>query len=136
MDILIADDHPLVREGVKLIIQRYYADATVEEVVNYPEALSYADSHFDLDLVLLDLNMPGMAPESGIAELRERLPSTPIVILSASQDPNDVRKAIDAGAKGYVPKSATNEVLHCALELVLSGGVYLPAELIHGGIKR
>jgi DNA-binding NarL/FixJ family response regulator len=130
MNILIADDHALIREGIKLIIRRHYADAQVTEVANYSDALKQATGEVDWDLILLDLNMPGKQAKNGIMELRECLPCAPIVVISASQDPNDVKISMDAGAKGYVPKSATNEVLHCAIELVLSGGLYLPAELM------
>jgi DNA-binding NarL/FixJ family response regulator len=90
------------------------------------ETLALAAAHPDLDLILLDLAMPGMDGFAGLARLRELRPSVPVVVLSASESQADVRATLEGGAMGFVPKSSTAEVMLSALRLVFSGGVYVP----------
>jgi DNA-binding NarL/FixJ family response regulator len=100
-------------------------------------AFELIDAHADLDLVLLDLNMPGRSGFDALAEMRTRYPALPVVVLSSVNDRETVMRALDHGAAGYVPKLSSNEVLVSALRLVLSGGVYLPPELLaRSGIPR
>jgi DNA-binding NarL/FixJ family response regulator len=87
-------------------------------------------SHPDISLILLDLNLPDRDGFSMLAELRERNPAMSIVVLSADQDRANVMKALDLGAMGYIPKSARNEVMLSALQLVFAGGIYIPAEIL------
>ena len=126
MKVLLVDDHALVREGIKLVLERYSAAVRVLEANDCGVALDLAAKHPDIDLVLLDLSLPGMSGFEGLRCLRERLPDIPIVVLSASEDPVHMRQALADGAKGFIPKSCTNEVMLSALHVVLSGGEYVP----------
>lgn len=130
MKILIADDHALVREGLRHVLRRLDDDAVVVEAADCAEALQLAERYGEFDVVLLDVAMPGMNGLNGLARLRERLPSTPIVMLSASEDAGLVREALQRGAQGFIPKSSTGNVMLSALRLIFSGGVYLPPSLL------
>ena len=130
MKILLADDHALVREGLMLVLRRLGSDTVMVEAADCDEALHIAAQHSDVDLILLDIAMPGMDGLQGIGRLRERLPSTPIVMLSASEDPQVVREALHRGAQGFIPKSSTGTVMLSALRLVFAGGVYLPPSVL------
>lgn len=125
---LIADDHPLVREGIKNVLQRIDTDQIILQAVDFNEARKTIKQQPDLDLIILDLCMPAMQGIHSIIELRHQLPSTPIVIISASNSIDDIRDVIDNGANGYIHKSSNNEIMLNALRLVLSGGLYLPPQ--------
>ncbi len=124
--ILVADDHALFRDGLRYVLARLGDDVEILEAKNCAEALALVGSRSDLDLVMLDLAMPGMDGLAGLRALRARSPAVPVVILSASEEPADMRQALDRGAMGFIPKSSTSSVMLSALRLVLSGGVYLP----------
>ncbi len=126
MKILIADDHALFRDGLRYVLARLGDDVEILEAKDCTEALALAGSRPDLDLILLDLAMPGMDGLAGLRALRARRPSVPVVILSGSEEPTDVRQALDGGAMGFIPKSSSSSVMLSALRLILSGGVYLP----------
>ncbi|HEX5064709.1 MAG TPA: response regulator transcription factor [Myxococcota bacterium] len=130
MKILVCDDHALFREGVVHALRELERGAEVVEAADGAQALELAGQHADLDLVLLDLHMPGTDGWTGLARLQQACPTLPIVILSASEDPADARRAIEAGAAGFVTKSTRGPVLRAALSLVLSGGVYLPPHVL------
>ena len=135
MKILIADDHALFRDGLRYLLGQLGEPVEVLEARDGAEALELAGAHPDLELVLLDLGMPGIDGLAGLRLLRARCPAVPVVILSGSEEPADVRQALDAGALGFIPKSSTSQVMLSALRLVLSGGMYLPpsyAERPHG----
>jgi DNA-binding NarL/FixJ family response regulator len=93
------------------------------------QAFRMIETQPDLDLVLLDLNLPGMHGLAALTELRARYPAVSVVVVSAANDPVSVTHALDHGAMGYIPKSSSNEVLASALRLVLSGGIYIPPEI-------
>jgi len=124
--ILVADDHALFRDGLRYLLSRLGDDVEMLEAKDCAEALARVAERSDLDLILLDLAMPGMDGLAGLRALRARNPAVPVVILSASEEPTDVRLALDGGAMGFIPKSSTSNVMLGALRLVLSGGVYVP----------
>jgi DNA-binding NarL/FixJ family response regulator len=130
--ILLADDHALFREGVKQLLARLHPHVLVIETANGAEVLHAARAQQDFDLVLLDLAMPGVDGFTGLAAFRTHAPSTPVVVLSASEDAADVRAALDGGASGFISKSSSSEVILGALRLVLAGGVYVPPTLLGG----
>ncbi len=134
MKVLIVDDHHLIREGMRPVLERLspgtHDPVEIIEAQNFDEAAAAAARHPDLDLVLLDLRMPGTSGFAGLSQLQRRFPELPIVMMSGEDDPALVRAAIDHGALGYIPKSSTSEVILSALRLVLSGGTYLPREAI------
>ncbi|OFX12977.1 MAG: hypothetical protein A2516_04510 [Alphaproteobacteria bacterium RIFOXYD12_FULL_60_8] len=130
MKVLVADDHPLVRSGIKGVLHDFDPAAIVFEAVDFPAVSRVIESHPDLNLVLLDLNMPGGGGLPGLRELRDGYPALSIVVLSGSENLRDMRGALDAGASGYIPKSSPTELMISALNLVLSGGVYVPPQIL------
>jgi len=130
MKIILADDHDLFRGGFSLLFKQLEAGAVVLEAGDLEGALKLAVEHPDADLLLLDLDMPGMNGPTGIRRVAEAHPQLPVVVLSASETRESVQAVIAAGALGFIPKSASSAVMQSAVRLVLSGGVYLPAELI------
>ena len=105
MDILLADDHDLVRETLKFFLEKIDPECRVTEAANFPEALEAANKANHLDLILLDLRMPGMNRFSGLDTMRRRYPKVPVVIISGFIGRDDVIDAIHHGAAGVVPKT-------------------------------
>jgi DNA-binding NarL/FixJ family response regulator len=129
--ILIADDHALFREGLRYVLSRLGEAVETLEAKDCAQALGLVAANPDLDLILLDVDMPGMDGLTGLRSLRARSPAVPVVILSASEEPADMQLALDGGAMGFIPKSSPSEVMLGALRLVLSGGVYLPPAFLN-----
>jgi DNA-binding NarL/FixJ family response regulator len=125
MNVLVVDDHALFREGLKFLLRELDASLVVDEAGDCAAALERVSAR-RYDLVLLDLNLPGLRGMDALAALRGAVPGAPTVVLSGEDDPQLVRNAIKAGAMGFIPKSSTREVLIQALRLVFAGGVYLP----------
>lgn len=130
MKFLIVDDHALVREGLRHVLESLADQVAVVEAANAVQAYALVEQHVDLDLVLLDLNLPGIDGHAAMQELRRRHGALPVVILSASDDPAGVNAALKMGAAGFIPKSSTREVMLQALRLVLSGGLYIPPQAL------
>jgi len=130
MKVILADDHELFRGGFSLLFTQLEAGAVVLEACDLEGAMKLAVDHPDADLLLLDLDMPGMNGPTGIRQVAEAHPQLPVIVLSASEARESVQAVIAAGALGFIPKSANSAVMQSAVRLVLSGGVYLPAELI------
>ena len=102
----------------------------IVEAEDFTTAIQLVQSSSDIDLALIDLNMPGMDSFQGLKTVKESIGSKPIVVVSASDSREDVLRAMDSGAAGYIPKTLSSSVLVGALKLVLSGGVYLPLALL------
>ncbi len=130
MKLLLADDHALFRQALRHILSELGSDTVVIEAESLGKALALASEHQDLDLVLLDLKMPDVQGIDSVYAFRQRYPALPIVVLSASEDCDDIEAVLDAGALGFVPKSSPAAVLISALRLVLEGGIYLPPQLL------
>jgi len=126
MNILVVDDHPLYRSGVAYTLQSSGQDIQVVECPAVDAALARLDAGLQADLMILDLQMPGYSDLDSLNAVRSRRPEVPVLVLSANDDPGVVRRCIDGGAFGFVPKSAPSEQFNAALALVLSGGIYLP----------
>jgi two-component system nitrate/nitrite response regulator NarL len=133
LKVLVIDDHPLVQEGVSAALETLADDVTVMSARDGEQGLGLAAENPDLDLVLLDLALPGISGFNLIGKLHEKLPSLPVVVLSALEDPENVRHAINAGAMGFVPKSAATKVLIEVLQQVLEGNVTVPLALQSSG---
>ncbi len=133
LKVLVIDDHPLVQEGVSAALESLADDVKVMAARDAEQGLAMAAENPDLDLVLLDLALPGMSGFNLIGKLHERLPSLPVVVLSALEEPENVRHAINAGAMGFVPKSAATKVLIEVLQQVLEGNVTVPLALQSSG---
>lgn len=132
--VLIADDHPLFREAIRDVVGRLFAAKGWElaclEATSFEEALALVGEAVDLDLILLDLYMPGTRDLSGLVALRAKVPATPIVVVSSLSDAETVRRAMMCGAAGFIPKSSSKEIMVNALQIVLAGGLYLPREIL------
>lgn len=129
MKTLLADDHPLMREGVRQVLSQLAPPVEVIDAHDYPSLFAQATLHADLDLALVDLNMPGFAGMQGIAQFRSHFPDIPLVVLSASESAHDMRSALEAGALGFIPKAASTAAMLAALRQVLTGKLYVPASL-------
>jgi len=130
MKVLIVDDHPLVREGVRYTLASLQPEVQVLEAGNADEGLDLAAQHPDLDLIMLDLTLPGLPGLAALEELRQRGCIAPVVILSGSCERADVIAALNAGAMGFIPKLSSSDLMLHALRLVLAGGIYIPPQAI------
>lgn len=130
MKILFVDDHALFREGLVELLKGLAPQVEVVQAGNAATALTLAAAHSRVDLVLLDLSMPGVSGLDLIESIKNELPSAPIVILSADETRRSVLNAIDKGAMGYIPKTSTWTIMQQALRLVLAGGIYLPPAML------
>ncbi|MFO1151701.1 MAG: response regulator transcription factor [Alsobacter sp.] len=128
--LLIADDHWVVRESLKSVARSIDPAVVVEEASNFDEALAVLHQNPAINLLLVDLIMPGFAEFEGLELLRSRYPGTPIVVFSIHEDPEYVRRAIQHGVIGYVPKSADAAEIQRALSRVMGGEVYFPRDLL------
>jgi len=133
MKILIGDDHVLFREGLRRLLEQLKDSATFGEASNFDELLAMAGAGEAYDLVLTDLRMPGWPGFSGIEALRDKQPGAKVVVVSASEAHSDVREALENGAAGYIPKSSSVKIMLSALDLIFSGGVYVPATVLREG---
>lgn len=131
MVVLIADDHALFRYGISLALESLYGkDVTILQASNAEETRRIAHETEGLDLILLDLMMPGLNGISDLKKFIETLPHVPVVIVSGSRQRSTIRSAIESGARGYVLKSSNGEILKHVLPLVLSGELYVPAQAV------
>lgn len=126
MKLLIVDDHAILREGLLALLQQFDQSADVLQASGTAEGLRLAEAHPDLDVIFLDLNMPEQGGMEVIPIFAKRCPQSSVIVLSSSEDPNDVRLALRSGAVGYVPKSASPKNILSALRLVLAGEIYVP----------
>lgn len=124
--IIIADDHPLFRAALKQAVNQAVPDAETPEVESIKALQGVVDASPDADLVLLDLNMPGAHGFSGLVFMRGQYPGLPVVVVSGSEELQVMRRAIDYGASGFIPKSAPLPVITEAIQAVLRGDVWLP----------
>ena len=130
MKVLVIDDHVLIREALRGVLRELQDDAMIVEAADSRQAMRAVSEHPDLGLILLDLNLPDRNGFDVLAELRERYPAISTVVLSALNDRDNVARALDLGALGFIPKSATRELMLSALRLVFSGGIYIPPDIL------
>lgn len=130
MKLLIVDDHPVVRDGLSKLLAGSADNVEVLLAADCPTGIAIGAAHADLDAVFMDLNLPGLCGPDAVREFGRQCPAVPVIVLSSSEDANDVRNALAAGALGYVPKSASVQSLMAALNLVLSGEIYVPPLLL------
>ncbi len=131
MKILVIDDHALVRAGLKPVLEQLASGGEAVQVLeasSYTKGVEIAAENPDLDLVLLDFNLPNVAGFAALVDIQERFPEVPVVIVSGEDDPELVRGTFERGALGFIPKSSTTAVILSALRLVLAGGTYVPRE--------
>jgi DNA-binding NarL/FixJ family response regulator len=127
--LLIADDHPLFRGALREAVTGLFGHADVAEAGTFEEVSELLDRDRDVDLILLDLRMPGVRGFSGLMYLRAQYPSLPIVVVSANDDPAVIRRCMDFGASGFIPKTLGTEALRQAIGRVLQGEVWTPPDV-------
>lgn len=127
MNILLVDDHALFREGLALLLHTLLRDVVTLQAESGRQAYECLSGEVRVDLVLLDLGLPDMSGFDALDHIRATWPDIPVVVLSSNEDRASVLRALDGGAMGFVPKSASSGVLEGALKVILAKGVYLPA---------
>lgn len=127
--VLIADDHPLFRAALVQALSGCLIDAEILQARDLPEAWATLESRDDIDLVLLDLHMPGNQGLAGLASIRCHFPAVAVVVVSANEDPRVIRRVLDHGAAGFIPKSSSLDELTEALNTVLDCGEWVPPHL-------
>jgi len=135
MKILIIDDHKMFREGLLHLLSSIETGVEISEAGDCEEAFKILDADSNYDLVLLDLNLPGMDGLQGLSTLGSKYPDTPVAVLSASDDQDTISQTINMGAMGYIHKSSDSEGLLAAIRLILSGQIYIPPAAIASNQK-
>ena len=132
--IVIADDHALVRGGLELVVKMAVPNADIFQTISFEDTIKILSENSSIDLLLLDLMMPGMDGEKSIINISNIYPGVPIVIVSVKEDFDSIHMAISSGASGYIPKTSLPEVTISAINLVLAGGVYIPPHILKSRI--
>jgi DNA-binding NarL/FixJ family response regulator len=127
--LLIVDDHWVVRESLRQVARQIDQTIVIEEAGNYEEAAAALEAKPSLNLLLMDLVMPGSGDFEGLELIRRRFPELPVVVISIHEDPDYVRRAVQSGVIGYIPKSATADEIKLALSRVFDGEGYFPRDL-------
>ena len=130
MKVLIADDHALFRDGLSMHLKQIEPEAVIFQAGNFSKALKIIDDEKKLDLIILDLDMPDMNWEEGISELKKKSNGTRFVVISAAEDGKSIRKTMEKGVSGFIPKRSDPKIMTSALTLVLDGGTYLPPSFL------
>jgi len=130
MKFLVVDDHALIRDAMRGVLKELEGGAIVLEAASARQAMDLIPQHPDLALILLDLQLPDRDGIEAMGELRELYPAISVVMLSAFNDRDNVVRALDNGALGFIPKTDSREILLGALRLILAGGIYIPPEIL------
>jgi DNA-binding NarL/FixJ family response regulator len=130
--LIIADDHPLFRGALREAVSGLFRNVEVAEAGLFGEVATLLEQHGDFDLILLDLTMPGVRGVAGLVYLRAEYPSVPIVVVSANDDPTVIRRCMEFGASGFIPKTTTIDIMRDAIASVLEGGVWTPPDFDPG----
>ncbi len=128
--ILVADDHPLFRMALKQAVEQAFPESKVKEAESVDQLEKLTDQGSEFDLILLDLNMPGAHGLSGLIYMRDRYQNIPLVVVSASEEANVIYKAMEFGANGFIPKSASMDVMVEAIEHISQGESWLPPNIM------
>jgi DNA-binding NarL/FixJ family response regulator len=126
---VIADDHPLFRGALREAVTGLFELADIAEAGTFNEVAELLEHGGDVDLVLLDLTMPGVRGFSGLMYLRAQYPGVPVIVVSANDDPAAIRRCMEFGASGFIPKTLGVEAMRGAISGILSGGVWTPPDV-------
>ncbi|MFD2183929.1 response regulator [Rhodoplanes azumiensis] len=127
--LVIADDHPLFRGAMREAVAGLFEKVEIAEAGSFEQISEILDRGGDVDLILLDLAMPGVRGFSGLLYLRAQYPSVPVVVVSATDDPGVIRRCMDFGAAGYIPKTLGVDVMRQGITAVLQGGLWTPPDI-------
>jgi DNA-binding NarL/FixJ family response regulator len=127
--LVIADDHPLFRGALRQAVSGLFGNAEISEAGSFEETTELLERRSDVDLILLDLSMPGVRGFSGLMYLRAQFPSLPVVVVSANDEPAVIRRCMEFGASGFIPKTLGGEALRQAIGRVLQGEIWTPPDI-------
>ena len=127
--LLIADDHPLFRGALREAVSGLFEKPDIAEAGSFEDVTRQLERGAEIDLILLDLSMPGVRGFSGLMYLRAQYPSVPIIVVSANDDPAVIRRCMEFGASGFIPKTLGVEAMRAAIARVLEGGVWTPPDV-------
>ena len=127
--LLIADDHPLFRGALREAVSGLLEQVDIAESGTFDETVALLERESDVDLILLDLRMPGVRGFSGLMYLRAQYPSVPVTVVSANDDPAAIRRCMEFGASGYIPKTLGVDAMRRAISRILGGGVWTPPDV-------
>ena len=127
--LIIADDHPLFRGALREAVAGLFAHVDIGEAGSFDDVAALLERGGEVDLILLDLTMPGVRGFSGLMYLRAQYPSVPVVVVSANDDPAVIRRCMEFGASGFIPKTLGVEAMRVAIARVLEGGVWTPPDV-------
>lgn len=127
--LIIADDHPLFRGALREAVSGLFAGADIAEAGSFDDVAGLLERNSDVDLVLLDLSMPGVRGFSGLMYLRAQYPSVPVIVVSANDDPAAIRRCIEFGASGFIPKTLGVDDMRKAIDSILKGGIWTPPDV-------
>ena len=127
--LMIADDHPLFRGALREAVSGLFEKPDIAEAGSFEDVTRQLERGAEIDLILLDLSMPGVRGFSGLMYLRAQYPSVPIIVVSANDDPAVIRRCMDFGASGFIPKTLGVEAMRVAIARVLEGGVWTPPDI-------
>jgi len=127
--LLIADDHPLYRGALREAVTGLFERIDIAEAGTFNEVTELLERGSEIDLVLLDLTMPGVRGFSGLMYLRAQYPGVPVIVVSANDDPAAIRRCMEFGASGFIPKTLGVEAMRGAIARILSGGVWTPPDV-------
>ena len=127
--LVIADDHPLFRGALRESISGLLEKVDIAEAGTFDDVVALLERGGDVDLVLLDLTMPGVRGFSGLMYMRAQYPSVPVIVVSANDDPAAIRRCMEFGASGFIPKTLGVDAMRAAISRILSGGVWTPPDV-------
>jgi len=136
MTVLLADDHVLFRDGMRYVLQQLADEVEILDASSFPEALQLKGSHAEINLVLMDLHMPGSDGVLSVRTFNLKHPEIPLVVVSGSEQREDMERVIEYGAMGFISKMTSSKVMLAALRMVLEGGIYLPPQLLQQAVDN
>ena len=136
MKILLVDDHALFREGMHYVLQKLDEQVEILDAGNFEDGLNAAKNNPDIDLVLLDLHLPGSVGAPSVKLFHTNYPDVPVVVVSGTDQRDDIEKVMNSGAMGFISKMSSGQDMIHALRLVLDGGIYLPPQLLQRALSQ
>lgn len=136
MTILLADDHALFRDGMRYVLQQLAEEVEILDASSFTEAMQLAGVHAGINLVLMDLHMPGSDGVLSVRTFNQKHPEMPLVVVSGSEQREDMERVMEYGAMGFISKMTSSKVMLAALRMVLDGGIYLPPQLLQQAVDH
>jgi len=136
LKVLLVDDHALFRDGMRYVLQQLADEVDILDTGNFNEALKLAQENTDIDLALLDLNMPDSEGVPSLQHFHQRFPDVPLVVVSGSDQRDDIENVMNLGAMGFISKMSPSKVMLSALRIVMDGGVYVPPQLLQQAVAK